>query len=55
MIFVQIKNGQVQNTITLEDESLVPLFQNDPNGNPYDFVIKVDGMYPQPEKRGMEF
>lgn len=48
MIFAQISCGQIQNTIVLDDKSLLCLFLNDPNGFPYDFVIQVDSMYPRP-------
>lgn len=49
MIFAQIENGMIQNTIIVKDESSLDLFQNDPiSGNPYDFIIRVDTMYPQP-------
>lgn len=49
MIFAQIYNGQIQNTIILNNISSVCLFQNDPITEiPYDFVIQIDGMYPRP-------
>lgn len=48
MIFAQIKNNIVQNTIVLKDDSLLPLFNNDPQGDPYDYVLQIDLQYPQP-------
>lgn len=48
MVFAQIKDGIVQNTITINDISLLGLFQNDPNGNPYDLILQVDNKTPQP-------
>lgn len=43
MIFAQIKNGIVQNTIVLEDESLSEVFQNG-----FDHLIRVDQLEPRP-------
>lgn len=49
MVFAQIVNGGVQNTIMLDDESMVGLFSADPlTGIPYDYLIRVDGIYPRP-------
>jgi hypothetical protein len=48
MIYAQISNNVIMNTFELEDASLLSLFQTDPNGNPYDSVIQVDTMTPQP-------
>jgi hypothetical protein len=48
MIFAQIKNNTIINTIDLEDVSLLSLFQTDQNGNPYDSVIQIDNIIPQP-------
>lgn len=48
MVFAQIKDGNVQNTLMLDNPDLVSLFSVDPNGDPYDYVIQVDGMYPRP-------
>jgi hypothetical protein len=47
-IYAQIKNNTIINTIKLDDSSLLPLFQIDPQGNPYDSVMQVDMIYPQP-------
>lgn len=43
MIFAQIKDGQVKNTIVLEDLNLVPLFKQG-----FDECIRVDEMNPTP-------
>jgi hypothetical protein len=48
MIYAQITNNTIMNTIILHDVSLLPFFQTDPNGNPYDSVIQIDNIYPQP-------
>ena len=48
MVYAQIKNNTVVNTIVLDDASLLPLFQADQNGNPYDSVIQIDNITPQP-------
>lgn len=49
MIFAQIKDGLVVNTITLDDASILSLFQNDPvSGEPYDHVLQIDFLYPRP-------
>lgn len=48
MIFAQITNNIIVNTIMLDDISLLPLFQNDPNGNPYDLILQIDNITPQP-------
>lgn len=49
MVFAQIKNMQVVNTIVVADLDDVSLFSNDPVTNvPYDYVLQVDTTYPQP-------
>ena len=48
MIYAQIRNNTVINTLELEDSSLIYLFQNDHNGVPYDSLQLLDNMYPQP-------
>lgn len=48
MVFAQITNQLIQNTIILNDESLLNLFLNDINDNPYDYVLRIDMIYPQP-------
>lgn len=48
MIFAQIDNQLIQNTLLLNDESLLSLFLNDSNGQPYDYVLRIDMIYPQP-------
>lgn len=49
MVFAQIKNGNVQNTIILDNANLLDLFSIDPiTGDPYEYVIQVDLMYPRP-------
>ena len=48
MIYAQITNNIIVNTIVLDDASLLSLFSADQNGNPYDSVIQIDNMSPQP-------
>ena len=48
MIYAQISNNTIVNTIELNDESLLPLFQIDQNGNSYDSVIEIESIIPQP-------
>lgn len=49
MIFAQIKDQVVQNTLVLDDESLVPMFQtNLLTGDAYDLVLRIDCTYPRP-------
>jgi hypothetical protein len=48
MIYAQITNKIIINTIVLDDASLVSLFETDQNGNPYDSVIQIDNIVPQP-------
>lgn len=49
MVFAQISNQQIMNTIVLQDESLLNLFLNDPMTDiPYDYVLRIDMIYPQP-------
>ena len=43
MNYAQIKNGQVENIIVLEDASLIGLFSEG-----YDYFIEVDGLDPMP-------
>lgn len=48
MIYAQIRNGVIVNTIDLKDESLLSLFETDQNGTPYDLIEQVDSIVPQP-------
>lgn len=48
MVYAQITNNIILNTIELSDVLLLPLFQSDQNGNPYDSVIQIDNIVPQP-------
>jgi len=49
MVFAQIANGIIKNTILLNDISILNLFLNDPTtGQPYDFVLQIDFLYPRP-------
>lgn len=49
MIFAQIVNGNVVNTIIVASEDDIPLFQVDlSTGIPYDYVIRLDYLYPRP-------
>lgn len=49
MIFAQLKDGVVVNTIIITDVSMLPFFQADPmTGDPYDILLQVDATYPQP-------
>ena len=48
MIYAQILNNKIVNTIMLDDASLLPLFSADQNGNPYDSVVQIDTLSPQP-------
>lgn len=49
MVFAQIMNGQVVNAIALSDTTLLDNFRHDPvSGIPYDYVIQIDYVYPQP-------
>lgn len=48
MIYAQITNNTIVNTIQLDDISILPLFQTDQNGNPYDSVIQIDNIIPKP-------
>lgn len=48
MVYAQISSGIVRNTILLNDASLLSLFQNDPSGTPYDYVLQIDQIYPRP-------
>lgn len=49
MIFAQIKDNVIINTIVLEDYSLLKYFKNDPiTGEPFDWIAQVDATYPQP-------
>src|SRR6202790_677328 len=49
MIFAQITNNIIVNTINLEDESNLNLFEtNTATGQPYDSIVRIDLIYPQP-------
>lgn len=49
MVFAQIKNGVVKNTLVLNDASLLNLFLCDPvTGVPYDSILQIDQIYPRP-------
>ena len=48
MVYAQILDNTIVNTIELDDSSLLPLFQSDPDGNPYDSVVQIDSIVPQP-------
>lgn len=48
MIYAQIRNSTVVNTIVLNDASLICLFSTDSNGVPYDSLIQIDTLFPQP-------
>lgn len=49
MIYAQIKDGVVVNTIVLEDDDLLPLFQtNLITGDTYDHVLLIQHLYPRP-------
>lgn len=43
MVFAQIKNGIIQNTIVLEDLSLESMFSQD-----FDYFIQIDNISPTP-------
>lgn len=43
MVYAQIKSEKVINCIILDDESLLPLFQEG-----YDLVIRIDELSPRP-------
>lgn len=49
MVFAQIKNGTVKNTIVVDDESVLSMVQVDLMTNePYDYVLRVCNLTPQP-------
>lgn len=49
MIYAQITNNTIVNTINLDDASLLPLFNINPiYQQPYDMVLQIDHTYPQP-------
>lgn len=49
MVFAQIKNGIIKNTIVLDDESQIELFNFDPLTNdPYDEILQINQLYPRP-------
>ena len=48
MIYAQITNNTIMNTIELNDSSILYLFNKDPNGNPYDSIVQIDNLNPQP-------
>lgn len=43
MVFAQIKDGVVKNTVVLEDASLASLFKEG-----YDDILQIDATFPQP-------
>lgn len=48
MVFAQIKDGLIKNTIVLSNED-ISLFGCDPiTGIPYDLILRIDLIYPQP-------
>lgn len=49
MIYGQVKNGIIENTIVLDDSNLINLFSNNLfTGEPYDYVIQLCNHIPQP-------
>jgi len=48
MVYAQIRNNTIQNTFILKDPSLLQYFSCDNDGNPYDSILQVDNIYPQP-------
>lgn len=49
MIFAQLKNGIIVNTIVVDDTSLLYLFEDDPaTGEPYDALFQIDAVFPRP-------
>lgn len=49
MVFAQILTGKVLNTIVLNDIKLLSNYMSNPINNiPYDYVLQVDTLYPQP-------
>lgn len=49
MVFAQIKDQLVVNTIIIDDESMIDLFSNDPvTEQPYDLILRIDYIYPRP-------
>lgn len=48
MIYGQIRNNTIVNTLQLDDDSLIHLFSSDSNGVPYDRVAQIDQISPQP-------
>lgn len=49
MIFAQIKDAQIVNTIILDDEKLASSFMLNPvTGENFDQILRVDTIYPQP-------
>ena len=48
MIYAQIRNNIIINTIILDDPSLISLFSIDQNGNTYDSLVQIDNIVPQP-------
>lgn len=49
MIYAQIKDGVIKNTIVLKDDSLLDLFRTDPmTGVSYDSVRLIEHLYPRP-------
>lgn len=48
MVYAQIQNQLIENIIVLNDTSLLPFFSNDTDGNPYEYVLQIDQLYPRP-------
>lgn len=48
MIYAQMRGNKIVNTIMLDDPSLLPLFSVDQSGVPYDSVVQIDNIVPQP-------
>ena len=48
MIYAQIRNNKIVNTIMLDDSTLIPLFSVDTSGVPYDSVLQIDNLQPMP-------
>lgn len=49
MIFAQIKENVIINTLVIEDINSLSLFKNDPKtGEPFDLILQIDATFPQP-------
>lgn len=48
MVYAQVRNNVIINTLELDDASLLHLFQTDQNGNLYDSLVQLDSIVPQP-------